>query len=56
MFDSFPASHGMLALQQVLSGGANLAEVGFRTSAGTLFLSLLYFIISVLIYRRLNYK
>ena len=55
MFDFLPASHGMLALQQVLSGGANLAEVGFRTTA-TLFLSLLYFIISVLIYRRLNYK
>ncbi|PKO01783.1 MAG: hypothetical protein CVU43_11265 [Chloroflexi bacterium HGW-Chloroflexi-5] len=55
LFDFIPASHSMLALQQVLSGGANLAEVGFRTGA-SLLLSLLYFVIGVLVYRRLNDK
>lgn len=55
LFDFLPASHGMLALQQVLSGGATLAEVGFRITA-TLLLSLLYFFIGVLVYRRQNYK
>lgn len=54
LFDFIPASHGMLALQQVLCGGAGIQEVGFRTAA-TLLLSLLYFIIGVLVYRRLNH-
>lgn len=55
LFDFIPASHGMLALQQVLSGGAGLSEVGFRTAA-TLLLSLLYFFIGVLVYRRVNHS
>ena len=55
LFDFLPASHGMLALQQVLSGGANLAEVGFRCTA-TLLLSLFYFFLGVLVYRKFNYK
>ncbi|PKO19168.1 MAG: hypothetical protein CVU39_01050 [Chloroflexi bacterium HGW-Chloroflexi-10] len=53
LFDFIPASHGMLALQQVLVGGAGLAEVGFRVSA-TLLLSMLYFAIGILVYRRFN--
>lgn len=55
LFDFIPASHSMLALQQVLSGGATLAEVGFRTTA-TLLLSLVYFFIGIIVYRRLNYQ
>jgi ABC-2 type transport system permease protein len=53
VFDFIPASHGMLALQQVLVGGAALAEVIFRVAA-TLLLSLLYFGIGILVYRRFN--
>lgn len=40
-FDVLPATHGMLALQQVLSYGDGLAQVAFRLSA-TLVLSLVY--------------
>lgn len=54
LFDFLPASHGMLALQQVLSGGASLTEVAFRTTA-TLVLSMFYFFVCVLVYRRLKY-
>ncbi len=54
-FDFIPATHGMLALQQVLSGGAGLGEVWFRMLAA-LVLSVLYFLISVLIFSRLNQR
>ncbi len=40
-FDLFPATHGMLALQQVLSYGDGLQQVAFRVTA-TLVLSLVY--------------
>jgi ABC-2 type transport system permease protein len=51
LFDLFPATHGMLALQQVLNDGAGLAEIGFRLSA-TLLLSLLLFFSGVFIFHR----
>lgn len=51
LFDFIPATHGMLALQQVLSGGAGLAQVGFRLAAAAL-LALAYFLLGVCVYRR----
>jgi len=53
LFDFLPATNGMIALQQVLSGGAGLGEVGFRVAATALF-SLLFYLIGVLIYRWVN--
>jgi ABC-2 type transport system permease protein len=55
VYDFIPATDGMLALQQVLSGGAGLREVWFRTLA-TLLLSLLIFLVGVLVFSRLNKK
>jgi ABC-2 type transport system permease protein len=51
LFDIFPATSGMLALQQVLNDGAGLAHVGFRLGA-TLTLSLLFFLLGVIIFHR----
>ncbi|MHC1783373.1 MAG: ABC transporter permease [Anaerolineaceae bacterium] len=51
VFDIFPATHGMLALQQVLSGGAGFGQVGFRVTA-LVVLSAVYFMIGVFVYRR----
>ncbi len=51
LFDVFPATHGFSALQQVLTYGANLKEVGFRLGA-TLILSMIYFAVGVLIFQR----
>jgi ABC-2 type transport system permease protein len=51
LFDVFPATHGFMALQQVLSYGAGLSEIGFRLGA-TLVLSALYFVAGVLIFQR----
>jgi ABC-2 type transport system permease protein len=48
-FDWIPATHAMLALQQVLSGGAGLGQVAFRFAA-TLILSLVYFLIGVAVF------
>ena len=53
LFDVFPATHGFLALQQVLSYGAGLSEIGFRLGALAL-LSTVYFAIGVVIFRRLQ--
>ncbi len=51
VFDLFPATHGFLALQQVLTYGDGLAEVAFRLGA-TLLLSALYFAAGVVAFRR----
>lgn len=51
LFDAFPATHGFLALQQVLNYGMGLREIGFRLGA-TLLLSVLYFAIGVVIFQR----
>ncbi len=50
-FDVIPATHGMIALQQILSGGATLEQVWFR-SAAVAVLSVAYFWIGVAVYRR----
>jgi ABC-2 type transport system permease protein len=53
LFDVFPATHGFLALQQVLSYGAGLSEIAFRLGA-TLVLSAVYFIAGVIVFQRLQ--
>jgi ABC-2 type transport system permease protein len=55
LFDVFPATHGFLALQQVLGYGAGVGEVGFRLAA-TLLLSLLYFALGVGVFRRVQMR
>ncbi len=55
LFDVFPASHGFLALQQVLSYGDGLGEVAFRLGA-TLVLSLFYFALGVVVFQRLKMR
>jgi ABC-2 type transport system permease protein len=55
LFDVFPATHGFLALQQVLSYGAGIEEVAFRLGA-TLVLSLLYFALGVYVFGRLRMR
>jgi ABC-2 type transport system permease protein len=55
LFDIFPATHGFLALQQVLSYGAGLPEIAFRLGT-TLLLSLLYLAGGVAIFRRLQMR
>ncbi len=50
-FDFIPASHGLLALQQVLIGGAGLSEVAFRIAAMTV-LSVVYFAAGVWVFGR----
>jgi hypothetical protein len=49
LFDFFPATHGLLALQQVLSDGAAFSQVAFRLGA-TLLLSVLYFFLGVVFF------
>jgi ABC-type multidrug transport system permease subunit len=51
VFDFLPATHGMLALQQVLSGQAGLSDIAFRLAAMTL-LAILYFAIGILVFGR----
>lgn len=53
LFDVFPATHGFLALQQVLCYGAGLQEASFRLGA-TLVLSVLYFGVGVTVFQRLQ--
>jgi ABC-2 type transport system permease protein len=53
IFDIFPASHGMLALQQVLNDGAGIGTVGFRLAAIVL-LSGLTFAAGVFTFHRLK--
>jgi len=55
LFDVFPATHGFMALQQVLTYGAGLGEIGFRLGA-TLLLSALYFAAGVVIFQRLQMR
>jgi ABC-2 type transport system permease protein len=55
VFDVFPATHGFLALQQVLCYGAGLREIAFRLAA-TLALSALYFIVGVVVFHRLQMR
>jgi ABC-2 type transport system permease protein len=51
VFDFLPATHGMLALQQVLSGHAGVPDIAFRLTAMTS-LSILYFAIGTLVFGR----
>lgn len=53
LFDLVPATHGLLALQQVLNDGADLSQVLFRLSAALL-LSVLYALVGVFIFQRLK--
>jgi hypothetical protein len=55
LFDAFPATHGFLALQQVLTYGAGLREIAFRLGA-TLLLSAVYFYIGVFFFQRLQMR
>ena len=55
LFDIFPATHGFLAVQQVLSYGAGLREVSFRLGMA-LALSVLYFGVGVAVFQRLQMK
>jgi ABC-2 type transport system permease protein len=50
-FDIFPATHGFMALQQVLTYGVSLSDVGFRLGA-TLLLSVIYFAIGIIVFQR----
>jgi ABC-2 type transport system permease protein len=53
LFDIFPATHGMLALQQVLNDGAGLGRIGFRFTAIVL-LSGVVFLSGVFTFQRLK--
>jgi len=55
VFDIFPATHGFRALQQVLTYGDGLREIGFRLGA-TLALSLVYFGVGVAVFQRSKIK
>jgi ABC-type multidrug transport system permease subunit len=55
VFDIFPATHGFRALQQVLTYGDGLPEIGFRLGA-TLLLSGVYFGIGAIAFRRTKMK
>jgi len=55
VFDIFPATHGFLALQQVLTYGAGLGEIAFRLGL-TVALSLLYFALGVFAFQRLKMR
>jgi len=55
LFDVFPATHGFLALQQVLSYGTELKEIAFRLGA-TLILSVIYFVAGGIIFHRLKMR
>lgn len=50
-FDVFPATHGFMALQELLSSGCSLADVSFRVGAAAL-LSLVLFAAGVLVFQR----
>jgi ABC-2 type transport system permease protein len=55
VFDLFPATHGFLALQQVLTYGVGLREILFRLVA-TAALSLLYFALGVFAFQRFKMR
>lgn len=52
-FDVLPATHGLLAMREVLVQGASLGQVTFRLIA-TVALSLVYFAIGIAVFRRLR--
>lgn len=51
VFDIFPATHGFMALQQVLNYGAGLSQIAVRLGL-TLLLSGLYFALGVFVFNR----
>ena len=53
LFDVFPATHGMTALQSVLCYGASPSQIVFRLGA-TALLSLVYFVLGVAVFGRLK--
>jgi ABC-2 type transport system permease protein len=55
LFDVLPATHGFLALQQVLCYGSGWREVAFRLAA-TLLLSLLTLAVGIVLFGRLRLK
>jgi ABC-type polysaccharide/polyol phosphate export permease len=55
VFDLLPATHGFLALQQVLTYGAGLREIAFRLGA-TVALSLLCFALGIFAFQRLKMR
>jgi ABC-type multidrug transport system permease subunit len=55
VFDILPATHGFLALQQVLTYGAGLREIAFRLGV-TVVLSLSCFALGVVTFRRLKMR
>ena len=55
LFDVLPATHGFLALQNVLSYGASLSDVTFRL-AMTVGLSVVYFAAGVAVFQRRQMK
>ncbi len=55
IFDILPATHGMLALQRVMVGGAGLSEVSFRL-VSMLVLSVIIFVIGVMVFNELKLK
>jgi ABC-2 type transport system permease protein len=55
LFDIFPATHGMSALQAVLCYGASPSQIGFRLAA-TLLLSLGYFGLGIVFFGRLKMR
>ena len=55
LFDVLPATHGFLALQQVLCYGSRWREVAFRLAA-TLLLSLLTLVVGIVLFGRLRLK
>ena len=54
-FDFLPATHGMLALRQVFTGGAGLNEIAFRLGM-TAVLSVLYFALGVFVFERMQMR
>lgn len=54
-FDIFPATHGMMALQGVLSYGAEFHEISFRLCV-TVIMSILYFAAGVAVFQQLKMK
>jgi ABC-type multidrug transport system permease subunit len=53
LFDIFPARHGLMALQQVLTYGAPIGDIAFRLGA-TLLLAALYMAAGILVFGRLH--
>jgi len=53
IYDAIPATHGMLALQRVLVGGAGFGEVSFRLAA-LFILSLIVFAAGVITFSRIK--